>query len=72
MKKQPRISGVYGHGPDIEPSPDVKRQKAHEAKREAWQRHGVLMIDPEDINNDWDKQHVINIAEQFYGRRGKS
>lgn len=64
-----RISSVYKMGPDEEPAPDVKRKRADDAKRQAWHKHGLLMIDPEDINDDWERQVAINLGNKHYGRR---
>jgi len=38
--------------------------------RQAWKRFGLVVVDPEDLNNDFDRQHCINIANRLYGKRG--
>lgn len=51
--------------------PDPER--AYQAKKEAWQEHGILMVDPaNDIN--WDgtyeiKQTLKNLGDRLYGKR---
>ncbi len=37
--------------------------------RTAWRRDGILVVRPEQIVNDWDRQHVVNIATKIYGKR---
>ncbi len=39
------------------------------AKREAWQAHGLALIDPAKIPGDWERQTIIGVAEQLYGKR---
>lgn len=36
-----------------------------------WREEGVAAIDPEDIDDDWLRQGLINEAEKQFGRRGK-
>jgi hypothetical protein len=35
----------------------------------AWTERGVAVLWPEEIANDWDRQAVVNIANQKYGNR---
>lgn len=63
------ISSIYRMGQDEAPPPDVQRDRAAQAKHDAWHKHGLLMIDPEDINNDWERQVAINLGNQHYGKR---
>lgn len=37
----------------------------------AWHRHGVIVIRPEDITNSFNRQAVINAANDQYGKRPK-
>ncbi|WP_417615331.1 hypothetical protein [Parasphingorhabdus sp.] len=52
-----------------EPDPDG----AYRAKKEAWQRHGILMVDPvNDLN--WDgtyelKETLKALGNRLYGKR---
>ena len=36
---------------------------------EAWHKRGVVMIDPNMLTDDWERQAVINIANRIYGKR---
>lgn len=71
MRNAP-ISRIYhqAHG-DAPEGAEAKRRNMAQ-RRELWHRLGVAVIDPEDINNDWERQQIINQAESLYGkRRGK-
>jgi hypothetical protein len=46
---------------------DVKELEAM-AKR-AWRERGIVILWPERIKNTWDRQHVLNIASDLYGKR---
>jgi len=35
----------------------------------AWHQQSVIVLRPEEIRNDIDREHVIQIAERMYGRR---
>jgi len=35
----------------------------------AWTERGVAVLWPHEIQNDWDRQAVVNIANQKYGRQ---
>lgn len=34
-----------------------------------WIEQGVLVIRPDDVINDFDKQHIINIGNSIFGKR---
>ena len=61
------ISTIYARGPAVNPRrPD---QRTHDARSAAWHDHGVAVIDPADVTDDWTRQAIINEAERLYGRR---
>ena len=35
----------------------------------AWHKQKVIVLRPEEIRNDIDREHVIQIAERMYGKR---
>lgn len=37
--------------------------------RRAWQERGIVILWPERIKDEWDRQHVRNIANALYGKR---
>ena len=65
------VSRIYHKGPSDAPQgAEAKRRNLMERKR-LWHQLGVAVIDPNDINNDWERQQVINQAEELYGKRRK-
>ncbi|MAW99538.1 MAG: hypothetical protein CMN72_07795 [Sphingomonas sp.] len=49
-----------------EPDPDEGRNHA----RAAWHTHGLVMIRPEWLTNDFDRQLLTTLAETAHGKRG--
>ena len=71
MRGQPRISGVYNMANAEPPRGAEAERRNREARAEAWRRLGVIVVDPEDIDDDWLRQAFINHATKIYGRRGR-
>lgn len=63
------ISGIYAKANGPAPTGADARQRNEAAMREAWHKHGMLVVDPEQVNDDWSKQHLINVGEKLYGKR---
>ena len=40
-------------------------------RKAVWHKQGVLVVDPEDIKNWEDKQHLINIGNKLHGKRAE-
>ena len=38
-------------------------------RRAAWRQQGVVVLRPEDVEDDWVRQALINEATRLYGRR---
>lgn len=63
-----RISSIYQRG-------KADRDDAQEARslqdyrKRAWQTHGVAVLDPNEITDDWARQSLINEANKIYGQR---
>lgn len=70
MRGEPGISRIYHMKNDDPPQGAEADRRNREARSEAWHKLGVAVIDPEDINDDWERQLVINIADKQFGRRG--
>ncbi|WP_343711893.1 hypothetical protein [Inquilinus sp.] len=49
-----------------EPAPEDQLLRM---RRAAWLRQGVVMLRPEEIENDWLRQAVTAEAVRLYGRR---
>lgn len=69
MRGYARISSVYGQGPSPDPMGSDAERRNHAARGEAWHRLGLVVIDPEDIGDEWLRRAVLNEAERRYGRR---
>jgi hypothetical protein len=49
------------------PPPDAKALE--DMARRAWRERGIVILWPERIRDDWDRQHLLNLANSFYGPR---
>jgi hypothetical protein len=38
-------------------------------RRAAWRQQGVVVLRPDDVEDDWIRQALINEATRLYGRR---
>ena len=38
-------------------------------KQRAWRERGIVILWPDKIRDEWDRQHVLNIAANLYGKR---
>ena len=47
---------------------DAKEMEA--MARRAWQERGIAILWPDKIRDEWDRQHILNIASALYGKRG--
>ena len=65
------VSRVYDMANGEPPCGVEADRRNQEARAEAWRKLGVAVIDPEDINDDWLRQALINHADKQYGRRGR-
>jgi poly(3-hydroxybutyrate) depolymerase len=65
-----RISSI-DHRANAEPPTGTEAERRNlEAFTEAWQRRGLVVIYPDQITDDWERQTVINVANAKYGKRG--
>ncbi len=37
--------------------------------RRAWRERGIVILWPDKIRDEWDRQHVLNVAADLYGKR---
>jgi len=49
------------------PALDSKEMEA--MARRAWRERGIVILWPDKIMDEWDRQHVLNIAASLYGKR---
>ena len=50
-----------------QPPADPKEMEA--MARRAWRERGIVILWPDRIKDAWDRQHVLNIASDLYGKR---
>lgn len=65
-----RISSIYHQAHGDPPKGEEARSRNRNACAEAWHSHGLIVIDPDEITDDWTRQAFINEAEKQYGRKG--
>lgn len=63
-----RISAIYARGPAVNPASERDRNQA--ARRKLFHELGVVVIDPDDVRDDWTRQAIISEAIRQYGRPG--
>ena len=52
---------------EVMPPADPKQLEAR--ARRAWRERGIVILWPDKINDAWDRQHILNIANDLYGKR---
>ncbi|GAB5434775.1 MAG: hypothetical protein EpisKO_41450 [Epibacterium sp.] len=63
------ISSIYGRANGPAPVGSEAKQRNKAAMAEVWHKHGVLVVDPNEISDDWSRQHLTNVGETLYGKR---
>lgn len=66
------ISPIYRMGDRVEPGERLRRaeKRKHSLYALLWQKHGLICIHADELpESDPLAQHVINIANDKYGRR---
>jgi hypothetical protein len=51
------------------PSMSADSKEMETMARRAWLERGIVILWPERIRDAWDRQHVVNIASDLYGKR---
>lgn len=63
MDRKPRSGSSWA----AVPPPDAKDMEA--MARRAWRERGIVILWPDRIRDDWDRQHILNLANSLYGTR---
>lgn len=63
-------SSIYHRASAPAPTGAEAKQRNRDACAEAWHKHGLAVIDPQDVTDDWERQAIINAASKLYGRKG--
>jgi hypothetical protein len=53
------------------PSAPLPREELDRLRAQAWTERGLICIAPEEINNDFVRQGIVNEATKRWGRRMK-
>ncbi|CAN0355937.1 unnamed protein product, partial [Phaeothamnion confervicola] len=54
------------------PRPQTPEWELEEFRRRAWQMDGVACIKVDRINDDWERQVIVNVANKLFGERAKT
>ncbi|WP_034851414.1 hypothetical protein [Inquilinus limosus] len=54
-----------------QPRPPTDPERLQRMRAEAWHGQGVAVIRPEDVEDDWIRQAIVNEADRLYGKRKK-
>ena len=49
--------------------PPVDSKEMEAMAQRAWRERGIVILRPDKIRDEWDRQHVLNIAVNLYGKR---
>lgn len=63
------VSRVYEMAEAPAPFGQEAERRNQAARAEAWHVHGLVVLDPADIDDDWLRQAVISETIRRYGRR---
>jgi len=64
-----QISRIYHHGNPDPPQGAEAQRRNREAYAKAWHDHGLVVLNPDDITDDWTRQAVTSEAIRQYGQR---
>lgn len=71
MRGQPAISRIYDCANAPAPVGGEAERRNLDARKIAWQRFGLLVIDPADVDDDWLRQAIMNEGNRRFGKRGR-
>lgn len=60
---------IRSHLARYQPDEFASPQEVRVLAAKAWHEHGIALIRPEDLRNDFDRQAVVNAATKLYGER---
>lgn len=52
-----------------QPRRPLDAEQLRRLRAEAWHGQGIIVIRPEDVDDDWIRQAFVNEAHRLYGRR---
>jgi hypothetical protein len=66
------VSPIYAMGEQPRPTPSEAQERRRQACADLWRQCGLVVLDPADIPNDFERQLITNMANARYGRRGRT
>lgn len=54
-----------------QPRPPLETEQLRRMRAAAWHGQGVVVIRPEEVEDDWIRQAIVNEADRLYGKRTK-
>jgi hypothetical protein len=51
------------------PGPRLETEQLRRLRAAAWHGQGVVVIRPEEVEDDWIRQAIVNEADRLYGKR---
>lgn len=63
--------GIEGTGLPPRRDPPTADERNFRLRRDLWRREGVAAVRPEDVNDPWERQILVNLASRLYGRRAE-
>jgi hypothetical protein len=49
--------------------PRLETEQLRRLRAAAWHGQGVVVIRPEEVEDDWIRQAIVNEADRLYGKR---
>ncbi|KGM34491.1 hypothetical protein [Inquilinus limosus] len=54
-----------------QPRPPTEIEQLRRMRAAAWHGQGVVVIRPEEVEDDWIRQAIVNEADRLYGKRNR-
>ena len=52
-----------------QPRSPMETEQLQRLRAAAWHGQGVVVIRPEEVEDDWIRQAIVNEADRLYGKR---
>ena len=64
-----RMRSSMPHSVAEERNPDDQAQWERQMAKQAWREKGVVLLRPDDLENDWLRRAIESLATEIYGPR---
>jgi hypothetical protein len=62
MERRPRSAASSA-------TPPADAKELETMARRVWRERGIVILWPDRIKDAWDRQHILNIVNDLYGKR---